>query len=121
MPVLLKSGHQILHAVLIKIPELPLGSRMASERGPVHHAEDLLKGAIRSQSVFEGEGSAGLNVAIDELLELLPGGSAHVGRNVPIGTCIKLRGPATMIIRGAGTKTRITCRNRSRGQACRRG
>ena len=75
---------------------------MASQFGPVHHAADvfldgsggdevhenpkahllrpadLLKARIGAQGVFKGEGSAGLNVVVDELLELLPGGGADL-------------------------------------------
>ena len=32
---------QVLHAVLVDFPETPLGSRMSTKRGPVHHAADV--------------------------------------------------------------------------------
>ena len=121
MPVLLESCRQMFHAVPIDIPELPLGCRMASQRCPVHHASDahlngpggdevhenakthllraadLLKASIGSQRVLNGEGSAGLNVAVYELPEFLPGCGANLRWDVLPGASVELSGAVVTV------------------------
>ena len=96
LPVFFESPQQVLHAVLVDIAKLPLGSGVTSQRGPVHNAanvfldwpsgevvhEDskphpfrpanLLETSIGSQGVFKGEGALRRDMAVDKLPELFP-------------------------------------------------
>ena len=49
-----------------------------------------MKSSVGSQGVFKGEGSASLNVTVNELLELLPRGGANLRRDVLIGASVEL-------------------------------